>query len=89
MPSFKQKEISLALKKLKIETDFTYNASLLKSSNLENNLDIDIKETSLTKKKSLKIKSYRNKVILITGGAGSIGSEICFQIYNLRPKKLL
>ena len=89
LSSFKKKEIYLFLKKYKIDTDFNYNQNLLKSSNSENNMDIGIKETSLTEKKSLKNKLYKNKVIFITGGAGSIGSEICFQIYNLKPKKIV
>uniref|UniRef100_I5ASF4 Putative nucleoside-diphosphate sugar epimerase n=1 Tax=Eubacterium cellulosolvens (strain ATCC 43171 / JCM 9499 / 6) TaxID=633697 RepID=I5ASF4_EUBC6 len=32
---------------------------------------------------------YRNKVILITGGGGSIGSELCRQLAKMRPKKLI
>ncbi len=33
--------------------------------------------------------SIENKVICITGGGGSIGSELCKQIVNLNPKLLL
>ncbi len=32
---------------------------------------------------------YRDKVILITGGGGSIGSELCRQIAKLQPKQLI
>ena len=32
---------------------------------------------------------YRDKVILITGGGGSIGSEICRQLAKMSPKKLI
>ena len=32
---------------------------------------------------------YRNKVILITGGGGSIGSELCRQIAGMDPSKLI
>lgn len=31
----------------------------------------------------------KNKIVLITGAGGSIGSELCKQIYNLNPKKLI
>ncbi len=32
---------------------------------------------------------YRNKVILVTGGGGSIGSELCRQIAKCSPKQLI
>ena len=32
---------------------------------------------------------YRDKIILITGGGGSIGSEICRQLAKMNPKKLI
>ncbi len=34
-------------------------------------------------------KFYQDKVVLVTGGGGSIGSELCRQIAALRPKKLV
>lgn len=32
---------------------------------------------------------YKNKRILITGGAGSVGSELVFQIQKLKPKEII
>lgn len=34
-------------------------------------------------------KYYKNKVILITGGGGSIGSELCRQLALMHPKKII
>jgi FlaA1/EpsC-like NDP-sugar epimerase len=34
-------------------------------------------------------KELANKVILVTGGGGSIGSELCYQISKLGPSKLI
>ncbi len=32
---------------------------------------------------------YKDKVVLITGGGGSIGSELCRQVANMQPKTLI
>ena len=34
-------------------------------------------------------KYYKDKVILITGGGGSIGSELCRQLAKMQPKKII
>ena len=32
---------------------------------------------------------YKDKVVLITGGGGSIGSELCRQIAKMHPKQII
>lgn len=39
--------------------------------------------------KSLAEDYYRDKVILITGGGGSIGGELCRQLVPMRPRRLV
>ena len=35
------------------------------------------------------IKFYQNKVVLITGGGGSIGSELCRQVAKMNPRQII
>ena len=44
---------------------------------------------SINPNKDLLVNSVKNKVICITGAAGSIGSEICRQMLNLSPRKII
>ena len=43
---------------------------------------LDINEKS-------ELEFYKNKVVLVTGGGGSIGSELCRQIAKCEPQKLI
>ena len=45
------------------------------------------KQMKINNRRSLEF--YRNKTVLVTGGGGSIGSELCRQIAKLGPKKLI
>lgn len=66
------------------------NLQLFKKNNLK---EIDFRELLHREKvelDTLGISEYiGDKRVLVTGGAGSIGSELCRQIANFRPKKLL
>lgn len=45
------------------------------------------KPLSITNRESLEF--YRDRVVLVTGGGGSIGSELCRQIAKCQPKQLI
>lgn len=55
--------------------------------------DFDIEELLFRKPIVLTDKQtnayYKDKVVLITGGGGSIGSELCRQIAKMKPKQLI
>jgi len=55
--------------------------------------DFDIEE--LLFRKPIKVNNertaayYKDKVVLVTGGGGSIGSELCRQLVKMRPKTII
>ncbi len=54
-------------------------------------LDIDdlLGREAVIPNQILLAKNITNKIVMVTGSGGSIGSELCRQIIELRPKKLL
>jgi FlaA1/EpsC-like NDP-sugar epimerase len=56
---------------------------------LEKILIEEILNRSIFSVNTKKLSNFRNKVILVTGGAGSIGSEICRQLLKAKPKRVL
>ena len=55
--------------------------------------DFDVEELLFRKEKEVitdvTVNYYKNKVILVTGGGGSIGSEIARQLATMEPKQLI
>lgn len=71
-----------------------YDAPTLESKDKKNSLREFSVEELLFRKQTLVVDErttayYKDKVILITGGGGSIGSELCRQIAQMGPKQLI
>ena len=68
-----------------------YIPNLLRKSS--NNIDLNfsdvIEREEISPGKELLAKVIQGKTILITGSGGSIGSELCIQIINSKPKHLI
>ena len=56
----------------------------LQKFNFENLLNRDVYKLS-----SKTLEQFKNKIVFITGGAGSIGSQICIELLKSRPKKII
>ncbi len=71
-----------------------YDAPTLETAGKKNNLREFSVEELLFRKQTLVVDDrtkayYKSKKILITGGGGSIGSELCRQIAKMDPKQLI
>ena len=72
----------------------TYDYPIVQTENSKKYLrEFDIEEL-LFRKQLLVVdektrKYYKNKIVLITGGGGSIGSEMARQVAKMEPKKLI
>ncbi|MBE6679292.1 MAG: polysaccharide biosynthesis protein [Ruminococcaceae bacterium] len=75
--------------------DFPFKESTAEQDKSEKRQLREVRIEDLLFRDSLKIVShetdeyYKDKVILVTGGGGSIGSELCRQIAKRSPKKLI
>lgn len=97
IPSLEQKQALEIYEKL---YPITKNISLLpskeyfknKSINLNDLIDINVEEILNRKIFQVNLKTlekYKDKTVLITGGAGSIGSEICKQLVLSKVRKII
>ncbi len=71
-----------------------YDYPLMQSAGKKRHLrDFDIEELLFRKPIDMKDEKttayYKDKIILITGGGGSIGSELCRQLAKMQPKKII
>ena len=98
LPSISRKKQNEIIKKLSL---FSVHVRSLPSVSelaegkvrIDDLLEVDIgdllgREPVAPNEKLLKIK-IANKVVLVTGAGGSIGSELCRQILSLKPKQLI
>ena len=71
--------------------EFGHNASNGQSARAVRKFEIEdlLFRQQLTVNNSETVAYYSSKTILITGGGGSIGSELCRQVAKCNPKKLI
>ncbi len=95
MKSYKRTEIINRVSKYNLLIRTLPNLSELAKGNIVKSdlreLEIDdlLGREKVEPDKVLMQKNIKSKVVLVTGAGGSIGSELCRQILNLKPKKLL
>ena len=84
--SFRLDEIKEKLSKLNLDIEEIRTINTIKDKhkdfNFKKNIIIDNKTIDNT-------KAYKNKKIIITGAAGTIGEEICYQLINEHPSELI
>ncbi len=84
--SFKLNEIKQKFNNLDIDLEEIKSIS----SNINDNKNFNFKKNIITENKNKNIiNTYKNKKIIITGAAGTIGEEICYQLINENPSELV
>lgn len=98
MPSIEPKEISKIIKicqetKCQIQTIPGLYQLIDKKALMNNLRDIDIKDLLGREQVTINLEEIngylKDQVVLVTGGGGSIGSELCRQIVKSNPKQLI
>ena len=75
------KNLEFLLKKLKIKSIF------VDSQNISD--DTSFLNFKLQSLKNFNVKFFKNKTVLVTGAAGTIGKEICLQLEKTKAKKII
>lgn len=95
LPSERKKDIYEQLEHLniKVKTIPAYSQIVSGEMSVENLRDVNVEDllgrTPVEPIPGLMDKCTKEKVVLVTGAGGSIGSELCRQIIKLSPKKLI
>ena len=80
---YKNEEVLILPDKTKLlQSDISTNIRKVETADLLGRKTIDVVDENTA-------KFYKDKVVLITGGGGSIGSEICRQIAKMNPKQII
>lgn len=95
MPSERRKEIYEQFEHLpvKVKTIPAYSQIVSGELSIGNLRDVNVEDllgrTPVAPDAELMDKCIKDKVVLVTGAGGSIGSELCRQIVRLQPQKLV
>ena len=80
---YKNEEVLILPDKTKLlQSDISTNIRKVEIADLLGRKTIDVVDENTA-------KFYKDKVVLVTGGGGSIGSEICRQIVKMEPKQII
>ncbi len=95
IPSERKKEIYEQLEhlRIKVKTIPAYSQIVSGELSIENLRDVNVEDllgrTPVEPVSKLMDKCIKDKVVLVTGAGGSIGSELCRQIVKLEPKRIV